>query len=313
MTVQTMPSTTARKALTRFVTTLYAEGDLIEVRPIELWHGPGGKRSRPLSDARQWLHPTEIVRAFDELWAINLTERGNIFMGVNPRTRVGGGTKADVAICRSVWAELDRMSLETATRWRQLALPSPTVVVASGGGAHLYWMLEEPLSVQEPNVRSRFEAMLKALYTDLKCDSTSDVSRLLRLPGFWNVKDFRLGSRPRECRLVHCNGDLRYPLSQFERWFEKSEEQAAPVPVAAVAPAGDDARIQQLVARLDIEVPDRSARDFAIVCELLRLGLTREGIWPLVQGKSKFSARGREYFERTVYNAAFYCNRLYSL
>ena len=55
----------------------------------------------------------------------------------------------------------------------------------------------------------------------------------------------------------------------------------------------------------ELEKPclDRSRRDFAIVCDLLRLGLTREQIWPLVRGSSKFESNGRKYFELTIANA----------
>jgi len=48
---------------------------------------------------------------------------------------------------------------------------------------------------------------------------------------------------------------------------------------------------------------DRSRRDFAIVCDLLRMGLTQEEIWSLVDGSSKFESNGRPYFDVTIANA----------
>ena len=59
----------------------------------------------------------------------------------------------------------------------------------------------------------------------------------------------------------------------------------------------------ELVSRLDRPSPDRSRRDFAIVCDLLRLGLAREEIWELVSGTSKFESNGRSYFDVTFANA----------
>ena len=44
-------------------------------------------------------------------------------------------------------------------------------------------------------------------------------------------------------------------------------------------------------------------RDFAIVCALLRLGLSKDEIWPLVSDTSKFESNGWPYFDRTVTNA----------
>ena len=306
-----VPSGTARVALRRFLATLYEPGDLVEIRPIEIWQDESGRRSRPLSGARQWLAPAEVLERSAQFAALNVSERANVFMGVNPRTRAGGGKKADVTACRAVWAELDRVSVaECRRRWQLLGLPQPTIEVASGGGVHLYWVLDEPLDVRASAVRDRFEAMLKALYRDLGADATSDVCRLLRLPGFWNMKDVRCGASPRPCLLVHCDGRLRYPLSMFARW----QARARPRPTlelndGAAAPTSD-VRVERLVAAPDVQVRDRSGRDFAIVCELLRLGLSAKQIWPLVRTKSKFRTRGRQYFTRTVYNAAFYTSRL---
>ena len=63
------------------------------------------------------------------------------------------------------------------------------------------------------------------------------------------------------------------------------------------------ANIATLAARLDLPNHDRSRRDFAIVCGLLRLGLSAEEIWAIVVGKSKFETGGRAYFELTLANA----------
>ena len=65
----------------------------------------------------------------------------------------------------------------------------------------------------------------------------------------------------------------------------------------------DRAEAIDLVSRLDRDSPDRSRRDFAIVCDLLRLGLAKEQIWDLVSDKSKFESNGRSYFEVTFANA----------
>jgi hypothetical protein len=74
------------------------------------------------------------------------------------------------------------------------------------------------------------------------------------------------------------------------------------------APSSDEflaerAEALELVSRLDSPTPDRSRRDFAIVCDLLRLGLAREAIRQLVSGRSKFESNGRSYFDVTISNA----------
>jgi hypothetical protein len=82
-----------------------------------------------------------------------------------------------------------------------------------------------------------------------------------------------------------------------------------PPPAAAPHPRPDidastiHADVTTLISRLDRPCRDRSRRDFAIVCDLLRLGLSREEIWSLVAGTSKFESDGRPYFDLTVTNA----------
>ncbi|MCO6042693.1 RepB family DNA primase [Aeoliella sp. ICT_H6.2] len=314
MSLPPTPSSSAREALRQFLAALYDPRDLVEVRPIEIWDGPTGRESRPLSAMRRWLSPAELLSSMAELYALNLDRNANIFMGVNPRKAAGGGTKHSVERCRCVWAEVDRVSAEgAALAWRQARLPTPSIVVASGNGVHGYWLLDEPLWFPTLPSRRRFESMLKTLYRDLKADATSDVSRLLRLPGFWNVKNRRHGSRPLPCTLVHCRSGLRYPLHTFDRWMQKKPRATTSPPSGKATTSINDVRVQQLTARLDLDVADRSARDFAIICELLRLGLTKRDIWPLVRDKSKFRCRGRDYFLRTVYNAAFHADYLAAL
>jgi hypothetical protein len=63
----------------------------------------------------------------------------------------------------------------------------PSIVVFSGGGLHLYWLLKEPLPAQE--YRERLEALNKQLAAVLAGDgSATDVCRLMRLPGTTNSK-----------------------------------------------------------------------------------------------------------------------------
>jgi hypothetical protein len=65
----------------------------------------------------------------------------------------------------------------------------------------------------------------------------------------------------------------------------------------------DNPKIAEILRNLDCPARDRSRRDFAVVCDLLRLRLGPEEIWPLVAGSSKFESNGRAYFDVTVANA----------
>ncbi|MEZ6103871.1 MAG: bifunctional DNA primase/polymerase [Pirellulaceae bacterium] len=62
-------------------------------------------------------------------------------------------------------------------------------------------------------------------------------------------------------------------------------------------------RVRRLVSRLNRAKTDRSKRDYAIVCELIRVGLCELDIWSLVHQKSKFATNGWQYFVLTYRNA----------
>ncbi len=63
-------------------------------------------------------------------------------------------------------------------------------------------------------------------------------------------------------------------------------------------------QVRQLVSKLNRSKADRSKRDYAIVCELIRLGVRDTDIWSLVRAKSKFATDGWRYFVTTFRNAS---------
>ena len=68
-------------------------------------------------------------------------------------------------------------------------LPRPSAIVFSGGGIHVYWISHTPLTPQEwQPFASGLRNMLLA--NNIKCDGglTTDISRILRMPGTFNHK-----------------------------------------------------------------------------------------------------------------------------
>ena len=156
-------------------------------------------------------------------------------------------------------------------------LPEPTIVVRSGSGIHAYWRLESPQDVSTLSARSRFEQIVKGMSRAVGADATHDVTRLLRLPGFQNPKT----SVPLPCELIVCEAQRRYPIAKFEGLQGTLEAQTLPEPAAIGCLDGRTRqRIEGLVRHLDQEVTDRSRRDFAVVCGLLRFGLCPDQIRP---------------------------------
>ena len=292
--------------LQRFLSTLYRPNDVVEVRPIEIWTDAtdGRRHSLVLGHERGWHTPQELWARHRALAALNCRQRANIFMGVNPRARKGAGRKCDIRTCRCVWADMDEVTAEVA-RWRchVVGLPDPSIVVDSGSGVHLYWLLDQAADVSGMAKREQFEGKLKALYRQLGCDATSDVNRLLRLPGFWNMKNVRNGGLPLACRLVHCDRDRRFEINRFaivtSGQFQRSVHEQRKTRCICT----NGGSVKEVLGWLDQEVRDRSRRDFRVVCSLLRLGVRPSEIWSHVEHRSKFASRGYAYFETTLNNA----------
>ena len=291
--------------LEAFTGTLFDATDLVELRLIESWSEAGKKRSRLID--RLWLQASEIPRALPRLQEHNALG-ANIYFGVNPRQE-RFGTKEAVNVIGAIWADFDNVDCaEAEARFRTHLPEEPSIIVSSGHGVHLYWLLRPPFVIQSDADRERFERMLKAIYRAVGCDAVQDVSRVLRFPGLWNVKSLRNGVLPVPCYLLACDPEQTYSFSTFARWWERAKEEiavetaATRVPPTSTAPPGNPGT-KELVAELDRSVSDRSRRDFAVVLALLRLGLSPEEIWPLVENRSKFEDRGRPYFDITARNA----------
>ena len=56
---------------------------------------------------------------------------------------MGGSKSGDVAVARSIFADLEHVSFQQAVEQIEKAgLPTPTMTVNSGHGIHLYWRLD---------------------------------------------------------------------------------------------------------------------------------------------------------------------------
>jgi len=165
-----------------FLRLLFDDVDgLIEIRPIE--DKRGGK---VVHDERCWLSVDELIERRASM-RDRFRERGwACFYGVLPRTETGGGKAEHAAPGRVVWVDVDFHDFESEIQARAAVqdLPMrPTVIVCSGHGLHLYWLLSEE---QRPG---NLSLLSDALQLRVGGDACFDAARILRLPGSWNVKD----------------------------------------------------------------------------------------------------------------------------
>jgi hypothetical protein len=106
-------------------------------------------------------------------------------------------------------------------RVRNAVLPTPDMVVCSGGGLHVYYLLKECYPLTTETGRQRFKDVLKRLsfaiggeapkaHSDASC---ADVARVLRVAGTWNHKQ---PENPRRVEVWHETPEPEFTFLEWE-------------------------------------------------------------------------------------------------
>lgn len=97
-----------------------------------------------------------------------------------------------------------------------------SLVVWSGYGLHAYWLFREPWELDTPEERERAKSLLSALQGSVKyaasqhgwkIDTTSDLCRVMRLPGTMNRK---IPDSPIQAVVMERTDEIRYNPSDIE-------------------------------------------------------------------------------------------------
>ena len=215
----------------RWADILFQPNDILEIRllpPREMFHdaehgkyrwGPTKRhisfgafvRAKQLGTLNDQL--AEFNSRTETIWEKddqleNITSRVNIYCSANPRKKRGGTTSRDVPLARSLFVDLDNVSVDDGRAQVEKArLPTPSLTICSGHGLHLYWRLAAPIQDL-----GRWTTLQKRLIRLLdKADSSvHDPARLMRLPGFLTVT-----GKPAPCHIVETT-DHRYELRELE-------------------------------------------------------------------------------------------------
>ncbi|WP_207397004.1 hypothetical protein [Bremerella alba] len=142
-------------------------------------------------------------------------------------------------------------------------------------------------------------------------DHTTDLSRLMRLPGTFNRKDQRNGQEPIPTELIQCDSSRRYSLSTFEPLKKKTAaveraEKIASMPLSRPrkVSASKADKLDDLIAASGLAEPGlRSEADFAVCCFAVRNGVDKNELWRQVESVGKFAEGGSRYFDTTWENA----------
>jgi uncharacterized protein (DUF927 family) len=186
----------------------------------------------------KWFGINEIDEA--ALYSMNLSNNRDVYFGLGARKKKlktsQRGTSEDILFLPCIWIEIDLKSgkhskdnlpdEEQARMFLDTFPLEPSITVHSGGGVHCYWLFNEPVRILTDNDRAGAKRMLErfqsvfiglAKQIGLHIDNTSDLARVLRVPGTYNHKE-----QPKPV-LVQTMNESRYTLEQVREAIEKLE------------------------------------------------------------------------------------------
>lgn len=187
-----------------FLSTLYRDSQgFLELRAL-------GGHGAPWQEFAA-LHAHNQVESF---CATATLQKRNVFFGVCLRDGAGG-RKENLTFVPCIWTDIDfkQTSRERALKSLKELPFKASIIVLSGGGAHVYFVLKEPVSlVDDPTTIEKIENINKRLALHVGGDPAStDIARILRLPDSINFKY----DPPRPVRVIHLE-KFQYELDDFD-------------------------------------------------------------------------------------------------
>lgn len=207
------------KDIERYLAVIFADApahSLIELR----WRIPVGMAHEFVGADRTSAVAEAILRR---------ARNTDVYVGVLPRRRRGGG-RADLVETGSVlWADCDSAAAVSALS--QFA-PQPGVLIASGSDErrHAYWLLAEPVSLDD--IEDANHALVSRLGADHACAGAATILR----PLSWNHKH----DPPRPVQLLDCDPDRRTTIADVLGACGEVQRSRNPRPPRASARAHDD-------------------------------------------------------------------------
>ena len=186
--------------------------------------------------ARKYRHTREVY------FGVALQDQGRA-LAIAKRRRRGAskstvrGSEASATVLPALWVDLDvagpghssdRLPPDRASALGLLEVvpKPPSIIVDSGGGLHVYWLLDKPLILKTAADRRGPKQLVQRLQGALRqeaakhgwwVDNTASLAQLLRLPGTLNHKAGK--SRPvtvDHFPLAPSLGDFRYRPEDFD-------------------------------------------------------------------------------------------------
>jgi hypothetical protein len=133
---------------------------------------------------------------------------------------------------------------------------APSIIVESGRGAHLYWLLKQ---VEEVTDHEKAENILKNINEHLQCDTDTNLDTALRLPETVNTK---IPGKPVLCDVKFINTNFRYALQDFENLGRRMVVPAATsaeAPGSGAAVTEEDLSAESVVVEAPTDTSDATS------------------------------------------------------
>lgn len=170
--------------------------DLIEIREIQ-------------DTSKQLFFNSETIKDYIP------PEDKNIYFGVYARKTRLNGKANNCTDTRVLWCDIDSFDRllsvperveDIKARVKAAGLPNPSILLSSGNGIHLYWLLNKRV---DKGVIEFNKVIANLLNGDIRA---TDKARVLRLPNTLNVKN---KDKLLKCEIIQANYGLVFDISDF--------------------------------------------------------------------------------------------------
>jgi hypothetical protein len=162
---------------------------------------------------------TRFFPNIDTLAKLHFSEEEEVFFRICPCERMK--LRMNIRYITALWATLDvdggyagkeaYPNCQKAARAVRNFPLAPSIIVESGRGIHLYWLLDEPMKIVDV---ARIEKELKRISMYFKGKKEIKIDTMLRLPDSFNnrITDLRM-----TCKIKYMNSTLRYTPEDVDR------------------------------------------------------------------------------------------------
>jgi hypothetical protein len=191
---------------------------------------------------------------------------GDVYYGVIPRTRMEGKASACEDYTSVLWADVDakgrdKWAIMQSLRDESKLKQTPSIIVDSGHGFHLYWLLREPALFPVA------EGAMRILAKEVLGDAVYDKARILRVPGTTNKKH----ELPAPVRIVYWDIERKYRIRDF------TLPTVHVSPLRSVVPRSAPSWLEELITQ-GAPRGQRSEASFRAAVWMIRYGWTDEEI-----------------------------------